>query len=67
VTDLSSRHGQLIAAGWRYDEATDRYTPPGSSRAWLNLEAAWIMAFPPARPTDPRQRHKDDDRRQEPQ
>jgi len=65
-----SRHEQLIAAGWRYDKATDHYTAPGSATdgtaRQYNLAAAWAFAqgqqalkqakdAPRVRTRDPRQ------------
>ena len=71
----TSRHQQLIRAGWRYDAGQDRYAAPGSptdgTERWYNQAAAWqaqqaAVTDKPA-PDDPRARHTDDDRRQEPQ
>lgn len=74
-----SRHDQLIAAGWRYDPATDRYAAPnsptdGTARQY-NLAAAW--ASEQARQADAKQqpapadtppaRRQADPRKQEPQ
>lgn len=69
-----SRHDQLIAAGWRYDAAQDRYAAPDSpsdgTETWHNLAAAW-QAFQasgqPAQTTPPATTRARDPREQEPQ
>lgn len=69
-----TRHEQLLAAGWIYDAATDRYREPGSADDGMarmrNLEAAWLefqaSQQQPAS-TPPTRTRAADPRRQEPQ
>lgn len=74
-----SRHDQLIAAGWHYDVAQDRYVAPGSPTdgtarrynqpaAWQALQAAPAEATTPGTPALKGTRtRRTDPRRQEPQ
>jgi hypothetical protein len=67
------RHQQLIAAGWRYDAAQNRYTPPGEvqpgTEKWYNQEAAWqAYQFNQVSDASPRpSAHRRDKRMQEPE
>jgi len=72
-----TRHEQLLAAGWQYDPAQDRYrapnTPDDGTATLYNLEAAWQhytasqidSANTPLPP--PKDARKVDPRRQEPE
>lgn len=68
-----TRHAQLIAAGWRYDAAQDRYTPPGDvqkgTEKWYDQGAAWLQQSAAQQPTQPQKRSTPvrDPRKQEPQ
>ena len=73
----TSRHDQLIKAGWRYDAGQDRYAAPGSpsdgTERWFNAAAAWQQyeastaeAEESAKATGPATRASDP-RKQEPQ
>lgn len=74
-----TRHEQLLAAGWHYDPATDRYRAPDSksdgtarlhnlAAAWLEFQASQIdTASEPTGSTPPRGTRMSDPRRQEPE
>jgi hypothetical protein len=69
-----SRHDQLISAGWRYDDAQNRYAAPGGAtdgtERWYNQDAAWAqqqtLTSEAASKAPPLHRQRDP-RRQEPQ
>lgn len=52
-----TRHEQLISAGWRYDPASDRYSPPGSATdgtaRMCNLDAAYLAFSTSTTPMPP--------------
>lgn len=66
---MHDRHTTLIAAGWTYDAAQDRYQAPGADPVrgtWHNQEAAWLheqQRRAPKAEADPRQTSTDDPRR----
>ena len=73
---MQTRHEQLVAAGWRYDAAQDRYAAPGSpadgTARLYNLNAAWSahetnLAHEKTGETPARGTRAADPRKQEPQ
>jgi hypothetical protein len=71
-----TQHEQLIAAGWRYDAATDRYSAPGAATdgtaRMYNVSAAWQAmqldtASEPTGTTPPRGTRMADPRSKEPE
>lgn len=71
-----TRHDQLIAAGWRYDAASDMYAAPGSATdgtaRHYNQAAAWaeqqaLAAQADTKPAGPAVRKQRDPRAQEPE
>lgn len=75
---MNDRHNTLVAAGWHYDQASDRYRTPdsatdGTARMY-NLDAAWLQyqadqLGSASTPTEPqkRQTRAADPRQQEPE
>lgn len=68
-------HEELIAAGWIYDQAQNRYAAPGSpldgAARMYNLDAAWLAhstgtaPLPPK--TQPKANRASDPRHKEPE